>query len=139
MRDESSRRCSRQLVRRTRDLEHLDVRPPRPNGYREFDDVHLSALRGYRHLAIAVGPAPPERDARDTPAAPGEALSRLVALHADLARSRYETIAPPRRSPEPGDTTRTAELSTALDAGGVLAPEPRRSCSDDPARALGRP
>lgn len=63
------------------------------NGYRQFTDVHLIALRAYRRLAFAVGPAL----ARSTMCqlyalSYNEAIAYVVALHVDLAHSRDETI-----------------------------------------------
>ncbi|WP_407565827.1 MerR family transcriptional regulator [Streptomyces sp. 184] len=80
-----------------RDLERLGVIPPairRPNGYRRFGPEHLTALRAYRRLAVAVGPVVARttmREARQLPH--DEAIARVVALHVHLARSRDDTIA----------------------------------------------
>ena len=46
-------------VQQVRDLERLGVIPPAVrmlNGYRRFGPEHVTALRAYRALAVAVGP-----------------------------------------------------------------------------------
>ncbi|MGW4033815.1 MerR family transcriptional regulator [Streptomyces sp. NPDC004838] len=84
-------------AQQVRDLERLGVIPPairRPNGYRRFGREHLTALRAYRQLAVAVGPVLARdtmREARQLPH--DEAIARVVALHVKLARSRDDTIA----------------------------------------------
>ncbi|MFF4765643.1 MerR family transcriptional regulator [Streptomyces sp. NPDC001255] len=92
-----------ELVRRSgysfqqvRDLERLGVLPPAPraaNGYREWSEVHIHALRAYRNLAHALGPVAARRlltEARTAPFA--EAAAAVGAAHADLARAREETL-----------------------------------------------
>lgn len=85
-------------VQQIRDLEHLDVIPPavrQPNGYRQFTSIHVTALRAYRHLAIAVGPVVARATMREMRHLPSdEAIARIVALHVGLARSA--TIRSPR-------------------------------------------
>lgn len=113
-----------------RDLERLGVIPPairQPNGYRRFGPEHVTALRAYRLLAIAVGPVIARntmREARDLPYY--EAISRVVALHVDLARSRDDTIAAVRAldgiveedayaaAPTAADSMSITELAAAL-------------------------
>ena len=113
-----------------RDLEHLGVIPPavrRPNGNRQFATTHVTALRAYRHLAIAVGPVLARATMREMRHLPfDEAIARIVALHVDLARSRNDTIAALHAldtildesahdaPPVPGDTMSITELSAAL-------------------------
>lgn len=84
-------------VQQVRDLEHLGVIPPairRPNGYRQFTGIHATALRAYRHLAIAVGPVAARETMRETRQLPfDEAIARIVALHVGLARDRDDTAA----------------------------------------------
>lgn len=117
-------------VQQVRDLERLDVIPPaarQPNGYRQFTTVHVTALRAYRHLAIAVGPVIARttmRDLRDLPY--DEAVASIVALHVNLARSRDETLAALRAldgivdesaheaAPSPEDSMSITELAAAL-------------------------
>ncbi|MEV0966188.1 MerR family transcriptional regulator [Streptomyces sp. NPDC049910] len=79
-----------------RDLERLGVIPPAArsgNGYRCYTPTHLHALRAYRGLAAAVGPAvargmlPELRTATLT-----EAASAVSALHVRLARERDEAL-----------------------------------------------
>lgn len=83
-------------VQQIRDLERLQVIPPasrRPNGYRQFDRTHRTALRAYRNLAVAVGPVAARATLRDIRALPyDEAVATIVALHVDLARTRDETV-----------------------------------------------
>ena len=84
-------------VQQIRDLERLDVIPPasrQPNGYRQFASIHVIALRAYRHLAIAVGPVIARATMGQIRQVPSEeAISRIVTLHVELARSRDDTIA----------------------------------------------
>lgn len=136
-------------VQQIRDLEHLGVIPPavrQPNGYRQFTGIHVTALRAYRHLAIAVGPVVARATMREMRHLPrDEAIARIVALHVDLARSRDDTIAALRAldgiveesahdlPAAPGDTMSITELSTALgvrsstlrfwEHEGLIAPE----------------
>lgn len=117
-------------VQQVRDLERLGVIPPanrQPNGYRSFGPAHLTALRSYRQLAVAVDPVNARltmREARQLPY--DEAIARVVALHVDLARARDHTIAALRAletiveedrnaaPPSPADAMSITELSTAL-------------------------
>lgn len=117
-------------VQQVRDLERLGVIPPamrKSNGYRRFDSKHITALRAYRYLAVAVGPVVARstmREARDLPY--DEAIARVVALHVGLARSRDDTLAALRAldgivdeiahdaAPMPADSMSITELSTAL-------------------------
>ncbi|WP_423059360.1 MerR family transcriptional regulator [Brevibacterium linens] len=121
-------------VQQIRDLERLKVIPPatrQPNGYRQFTSVHVTALRAYRRLAIAVGPVIARATMREIRHVPyDEAVARIVALHVDLARSRNDTIAALHAldsiveetaqdaPPAPGDTMSITQLSNAL---GVLS------------------
>ena len=117
-------------VQQIRDLEHLDVIPPavrEPNGYRRFSTVHVTALRAYRQLAMAVGPVIARATMREMRGLPyDEAVARMVALHVGLARSRDQTLAAlhaldsivderahePASAPE--DSMSITELSAAL-------------------------
>ncbi|GAB3615746.1 MerR family transcriptional regulator [Okibacterium endophyticum] len=136
-------------VQQIRDLERLDVIPPaprRPNGYRQFTTVHVTALRAYRQLAIAVGPVVARAKMREIRGLPHhEAVARVVALHVDLARSRDETISALSaldsivdesahdEAPAPEDSMSITELSAALgvrsstlrfwEQQGLIAPE----------------
>lgn len=117
-------------VQQLRDLEHLGVIPPairQPNGYRQFTGIHATALRAYRHLAIAVGPAVARATMREMRQLPSdEAIARVVALHVGLARDREDTNAALRAldgivnesandaPPKPADTMSITELSAAL-------------------------
>jgi DNA-binding transcriptional MerR regulator len=84
-------------VQQVRNLERLGVIPAahrQPNGYRRFGTVHVTALRAYRRLAIAVGPVTARATLRDVlDLSHMEAIARVVALHVDLARSRDDTVA----------------------------------------------
>lgn len=79
-----------------RDLEHTGVIPAasrRANGYREFDEVHLHALRAYRELAIAVGPVVARRTLSEVWNAEPDAVAALLsALHVDLMREREQAL-----------------------------------------------
>jgi DNA-binding transcriptional MerR regulator len=117
-------------VQQVRDLERLGVIPPanrQPNGYRRFGPAHLTALRAYRQLAVAVDPVNARMtmiEARRLPY--DEAIARVVALHVDLARARDQTIAALRaletiveedgsaEPPSPADAMSITELSAAL-------------------------
>ncbi|WP_261164842.1 MerR family transcriptional regulator [Microbacterium sp. Marseille-Q6965] len=117
-------------VQQVRDLERLGVIPPaarRPNGYREFAGAHVTALRAYRRLAIAVGPVIARATLREVRGLPhDEAIARIVALHAGLARFRDDTLSALRAldsivdesaheaAPAPEDSMSITELSTAL-------------------------
>jgi len=118
-------------VQQVRDLEHLGVIPPairQPNGYREFTGIHATALRAYRHLAIAVGPVVARATMRETRQLPSEeAIARIVALHVGLARDRDDTTAALHAldgivqdsahdaPPAPTDAMSITELAAALD------------------------
>jgi DNA-binding transcriptional MerR regulator len=132
-----------------RDLDHLGVIPPalrQSNGYRQFTRIHVTALRAYRDLAIAVGPVVARATMRDMRQLPlDEAIALVVALHVDLARHRDEAIAALRaldtivdesaadEPAAPGDSMSITELSTALgvrssalrfwEKEGLIAPE----------------
>lgn len=117
-------------AQQVRDLDQLGVIPPavrQSNGYRQFTRVHVTALRAYRDLAIAVGPVAARATMRDIRHLPSdEAVALIVALHVDLARSRDDAIAAlhalesivdenAHDAPAaPGDEMSIAELSTAL-------------------------
>lgn len=117
-------------AQQVRDLDHLGVIPPafrQSNGYRQFTRIHVTALRAYRDLAIAVGPVVARATMRDIRRLPlDEAIARVVALHVDLVRSRDDAIAALRALDSivdegaydapaaPGDTMSITELSTAL-------------------------
>ncbi|MDQ0643337.1 MerR family transcriptional regulator [Microbacterium murale] len=79
-----------------RDLEHTGVIPAasrRANGYREFDEVHLHALRAYRELAIAVGPVVARRTLSEVWNAESDVAAALLsALHVDLMREREQAL-----------------------------------------------
>lgn len=117
-------------VQQVRDLEQIGVIPPaarQPNGYRQFTTVHVTGLRAYRNLAIAVGPV----TARTTMCAMrelahDEAVASVVALHVDLARSRTAALtalsaldsivdeSALEAAPTPEDSMSIRELSAAL-------------------------
>lgn len=117
-------------AQQVRDLERLGVIPTsirQGNGYRRFATVHLTALRAYRDLAISVGPVVARATMRDIRRVPhDEAVARIVALHAGLARRREDALAALRAldsivdesaddAPAVlGDSMSITELSTAL-------------------------
>ncbi|WP_413336779.1 MerR family transcriptional regulator [Brevibacterium sp. GP-SGM9] len=117
-------------VQQVRDLEHLGVLPPaarQPNGYRQFNTVHVTALRAYRRLAAAVGPVIARATMSEMPALPhDEAIARIVGLHTDLVHARNQTLAALRAlesivdesateaAPAPEDSMSITELSAAL-------------------------
>lgn len=136
-------------AQQVRDLDQLGVIPPAvrlSNGYRQFIRIHVTALRAYRDLAVAVGPVRARATMRDLRHLPtDEAIARIVALHVDLARSRDDAIAALRAldsivdesahetPPAPGDSMGITELATALgvrsstlrfwEQEGLIAPE----------------
>lgn len=83
-------------VQQVRDLERVGVIPAamrQPNGYRRFGSAHITALRAYRQLAIAVGPVVARSTMREAQSLPyDQAIARIVALHVALARSRDDSI-----------------------------------------------
>ncbi|WP_433675384.1 MerR family transcriptional regulator [Microbacterium gorillae] len=117
-------------VQQVRDLERIGVIPParrQPNGYREFADIHVIALRAYRQLAIAVGPVLARATMRGLRSAEhGEAMARIIALHVELARDHDNTTAAlhaldgiltesaHEAAPVSGDVMSIGELSDAL-------------------------
>lgn len=117
-------------VQQVRDLEHLGVLPPatrQSNGYRQFSAVHLTALRAYRRLAVAVGPVTARATMSDIRGlSHDEAIARIVTLHTDLAHARDQTLAALRAlesivdesateaAPAPEDSMSITELSSAL-------------------------
>jgi len=136
-------------VQQIRDLERLAVIPPavrRPNGYRRFNAEHVTALRAYRNLAIAVGPVVARSTMREARALPyDQAIARIVALHVALARSREDSIAALQAldgivaedshdaAPTPADAMGISELANAIgvrastlrfwEQQGLVAPE----------------
>ncbi|MFD5225933.1 MerR family transcriptional regulator [Microbacterium sp. NPDC058342] len=136
-------------VQQVRDLERLGVIPPARrqfNGYREFNPVHVIALRAYRRLAIAVGPVAARSTMRDIQGVPhDEAVARIIAVHVDLARSRAAVLSAlsaldsiveegvQEAAPVAEDAMTITQLSTALgvrsstlrfwEQQGLLAPE----------------
>ncbi|MEV4161351.1 MerR family transcriptional regulator [Nonomuraea dietziae] len=117
-------------VQQIRDLERLGVIPPairRPNGYRRFGSEHVTALRAYRNLAIAVGPVVARSTMREAQTLPyDQAIARVVALHVALARSRDDSIAALQAldsiveedshdaAPTPADSMSISELANAI-------------------------
>ncbi|WP_231955743.1 MerR family transcriptional regulator [Occultella aeris] len=84
-------------VQQVRDLERLGVIPAAPrsvNGYRRYTQVHVSALRAYRALAVAAGPVPARRLLRDLRSSTvSDAAAAISALHARLHRERGDLLA----------------------------------------------
>lgn len=84
-------------VQQVRDLERLAVIPPavrQPNGYRRFGPGHITALRAYRALAIALGPVQARATLRDVQRLPqDEAIAMVVDHHVALARARADALA----------------------------------------------
>lgn len=117
-------------VQQVRDLERLGVIPlagRQPNGYRYFTTVHVTGLRAYRRLAIAVGPVEARAMMSQIRQLPyDEAIARTIALHADIAHSRDQTLAALRALESivdesihevpsaPEDSMTITELSAAL-------------------------
>ncbi|MGU3586155.1 MerR family transcriptional regulator [Rhodococcus sp. C26F] len=136
-------------VQQVRDLERLGVIPPAvrmPNGYRRFGPEHVTALRAYRALAVAVGPVEARSVMHDVQVLPYDvALARVVELHSGLARARAESLAAFRAldvigdeaahdaPPLPGDAMSITELANAIgvqsstlrfwEKEGLVAPE----------------
>ncbi|WP_026876976.1 MerR family transcriptional regulator [Jiangella gansuensis] len=80
-----------------RDLEALGVIPEarrERNGYRRFSDAHVRALRAYRDLARAVGPADARRAMREIRSVPADqAVALLCSFHARLSMERDQALA----------------------------------------------
>ena len=118
--------CAQQV----RDLERLGVIPPAhrvANGYREFSELHVLALRAYRHLAAAIGPVEARsalRHARTLPT--DEAVALINGLHVRLGQAREDALAAERAlrlirdeatadaEPCSDDTMTITELAAAL-------------------------
>ncbi|SKC40813.1 MerR family transcriptional regulator [Krasilnikoviella flava] len=133
-------------VQQVRDLERLGVVPPAvraPNGYRTYDARHVRAVRAYRGLAAAVGPAVARRTMTALQgAAVADAAAAVTQLHAGLAAERAQTLqaldaldairAEPT-APSAGGMLTITELADALgvrtstlrhwESEGLLAPE----------------
>jgi DNA-binding transcriptional MerR regulator len=117
-------------VQQVRDLEALGVIPAAArahNGYRQFDTTHVHALRAYRDLAHAVGPAEARRAMREIrlqPPARGTALmcsfytrlnnEREQALAARFALESIRAEAATDAESAQGDSMTITELSQAL-------------------------
>lgn len=117
-------------VQQVRDLERLGVIPAavrQSNGYRRFGSEHLTALRAYRQLAIAVGPVVARSTMREAQTlAYDQAIARIVALHVALARSRADCLAAidaldsivqegtDDAAPAPEDSMSITELANAI-------------------------
>lgn len=83
-------------VQQVRDLERLRVIPPATrsaNGYRSYTEIHVRALRAYRGLARATGPAEARRllaELRSGTVA--DAAAAISGVHVGLARERDEAL-----------------------------------------------
>lgn len=79
-------------TQQVRDLERLRVIPPAErgaNGYRRYQERHLTALRAYRAMVAAIGPVPARRLMPDLLDGTVEhAAERIDDLHAALAAER---------------------------------------------------
>ena len=81
-------------AQQVRDLERLEVIPHArrgANGYRGYDERHVTALRAYRAVAAAIGPVPARRmlPALVTGTVDGAAQA-IDELHAAIAHDRSE-------------------------------------------------
>lgn len=117
-------------VQQVRDLERLGVIPPavrQSNGYRRFGPEHITALRAYRHLAVAVGPVVARSTMREVQTLPyDQAIAHIVGLHVALARSRADSLAAISAldsiveedvhdaAPTPDDSMSITELANAI-------------------------
>lgn len=136
-------------VQQVRDLEASGVIPAAvrsPNGYRQFSEAHVRALRAYRDLARAVGPVEARRAMREIRLQPPDQATALICgFHARLndereqalaARIALESIhaeASTEAEPVEGDSMTITELSQALgvrastlrfwEKAGLVAPE----------------
>lgn len=133
----ASRRSTRDVAavsgystQQVRNLENTGVIPEaarQPNGYRSFDESHITALRAYRRLALAIGPVSARGTMRDIRRmARGDALAVIGELHIGIARSRRDTVLALAAldmlidesdhdvAAEPGDEMTITELSTAI-------------------------
>jgi DNA-binding transcriptional MerR regulator len=132
-----------------RDLEGLGVIPTaqrKPNGYRQFSEVHVRNLRAYRDLASAVGPVDARRAMREIRSLPpGQAASLVCSFHVRLNSEREQTLvaraaleairaeATTDAEPVEADSMTITELSQALGVNasalrfwekvGLVAPE----------------
>lgn len=117
-------------VQQVRDLEAHGVIPAvarSRNGYRQFNVAHVSALRAYRDLAIAVGPVEARRAMREIRLQPIDQAAALIcgfharlnnereqALSARLALESIRAEALTEVEPVEGDSMTITELSQAL-------------------------
>lgn len=87
-------------VQQVRDLERRGVIPPArrtANGYRQFEAVHVTALRTYRRLAAAIGPVAARTVLPDLRTLPLDlAAATINDLHTGLAAERTEALAAQR-------------------------------------------
>lgn len=117
-------------VQQVRDLDRLGVIPSsmrRSNNYREFAQVHVTALHAYRQLALAVGPVTARQTMINLRTLPrDQALAAVSAHHVALAHARSQSLAAldalafvlreSAQSAEPvsADSMNISELSQAL-------------------------
>lgn len=114
-------------VQQVRKLERAGVIPPArraTNGYREYVEVHLTCLVGYRLAAQAIGPVEAKNVLVDLHTDPSSFLERIdqasAALHRErrelsLARRAVRDIAEePLLDPRPTDAMSVGELAGAL-------------------------
>jgi DNA-binding transcriptional MerR regulator len=84
-------------VQQVRDLDRLGVLPQstrRSNNYRVFDPIHVTALRAYRQLAVAVGPVVARQTMAQLWTLPRDrALASVSAHHVALAHARSQALA----------------------------------------------
>jgi DNA-binding transcriptional MerR regulator len=115
-------------VQQVRDLELLGVIPRAqraPNGYRGYDDRHVTALRAYRAIAAAIGPVPARRMFPTLVAGTvDDAAEAIDDLHAGIARERSDVrqalrglgavLADPTDESDERDVMAIGELAEAL-------------------------
>ena len=127
-------RASGYSVQQIRDLERLGVIPGAEraaNNYRTFTPVHLSALRAYRRLAVAVGPVVARRTLREIRGLPpADAAALISSLHVGLARERTDALAAQQAlrtiqeeaRGQPGETA--GDFMTVTELAGALGVRP---------------
>lgn len=75
-----------QQVRALGRLDVISSAPRQPNGCRHFGPEHITGLRAYRHLAVAVGLVVARGTMQETRDLPfDEVIARVVALQVGLA------------------------------------------------------
>ncbi|WP_371746851.1 MerR family transcriptional regulator [Rhodococcus pyridinivorans] len=94
-------------VQQVRDLERLGVIPSAvrmPNSYRRFGPEHVTALRAYRALAVAVGPVEARRVMHDVQVLPTTRHSPVSSNSTVGSRGHAPRVSPRSAHSTPSST-----------------------------------